>query len=234
MRNFNQPVAAVLASMASFLGGNALAPSVAAAATSTPQVFEACAKVATQQELVIQTNQTITTDTGFDWDVTVPKGTTGRANFKLTSEQGGPVITPAGDSCDGVVTDKATMYLKSGSSTETVPGAGTELTFTADDVNEQVPLESTDEGSFSYRRLCRIAKRHARNTVRLDLLKTMTYTEPGYPTFEGRNDYSREFINGPFYPDPSLGLPCSHNKAGYNFDVNNPATMGVVATPPGL
>ncbi len=234
MRNFNRPVAAVLTSMATFLGGNALAQSTAnadQAAISPPPVFKECAKVATLQELVIKPNQTVTTDTGFDWKVAVPTGTVGRANFTLTTEQGGPITTVKGIACDGVVTDKTTMYLKSGAYTKTIPDAGTQMTFSNASVNEQNPLTSTNEGSFSYERLCQIVKRHHRDTVRLDLLETMTYTEPGYPTFKAESDYSQEFVNGDGIPDPAWGLPCKQNKSGFHFEVNNPPTMGVVPTP---
>ena len=234
MRNFNRPAAAVLTSMAAFLGGNALALSTAKAdqaPISPPQVFKECAKVATMQELVIQQNQTVTTDTGFDWKVAVPKGTVGRANFSLATEQGGLITTLKGVPCDGVVTDKTTMYLKSGAYTKTVPGAGTQMTFSNASVNEQNPLTSINEGSFSYEHFCQIAKRHARHTVRLDLLETMTYTEPGYPTFQAESDYSQEFVNGDGIADPAWGLPCKQNKAGFHFEVNNPPTMGVVPSP---
>jgi hypothetical protein len=236
MRNFNQPVSTVLTSMAAFLGGNALAPSTAAAdqaPITSSKVFKECARIATKQEIVIKPNQTATADTGFDWKVAVPKGTVGRADFTLTTERGGPVETPSGVSCTGVVTDKTTMYLKSGASTTTIPDGAPQSTFGNADLNAQDSIVSITEGSFSYRRLCQIAKRHGRNTVRLDFLETMTYTEPGYPTFQGTNDYSQEFLNS-FTPDPALGLPCRQNKSGYHFDINNPPTMGVVQMPSNL
>jgi hypothetical protein len=240
MRNFNRPVATVLTSMAAFLGGNALAPSTAAAdqaPISSPKVFKECARIATKQEIVIKPDQTATADTGFDWKVAVPKGTVGRADFTLTTERGGPIVTPSGVSCPGVVTDKTTMYLKSGASTTTIPDGIPQSTFGNADLNAPAPSPLISEGSFSYRRLCQIAKRHSKNTVRLDFLETMTYTEPGYPTFQGKSDYSQEFINS-FTPDPALGLPCKQNKSGYQFDINDPPTMGVlqadITTPPTL
>lgn len=183
MRNFNQPVAVALASMASFLGGNALAPSAAAAdqdVTTSPQLFQECAYQATADP-----NYAIVSEN----DSVNQQGNSAHhpiATFDLQDQQYGDIGDGTGsnsdETCNGSLTVKDSIQLKVGSFTTTVPNASTELTVDNDSMQEYDAPEATASGSFSYSKECNIARQLGEFTrpVMANVIETEMYTDTGY------------------------------------------------------